>query len=490
MPPKRARAAANSASGPQAPKRTRGAPRRDQRTRRDSRQEVDNGANEQLNDNEVPPTHIPTDEDRDVSPGHLAPLPTSTAAQVQEDMVNNQQLRQRHLTSTTPLASSTTWRVSNDQFESIESAVDPTTRLVDVIERTLNAVRDTSLGDGNVRLVNRLTTAKDLPGFSGDSLEWLNFKKSYESSTELGQYSASENIRRLNDALKGKARDVVATLLATSLDTAEIMSTLELHYGNKRAIAEKIVWDLKGLPDIESGKISLTQFASKLKSATTAFKTLNLTGYLHSPDLIRFIGSKLPSALKYAYNRYAATASAEKSELEKLGEFLYTEAQLAATGGVFDLDVIDTPMVQKSNHIRKNMRDVRFGNVYTTQCANENRDRERVQANRFKYRKCFLCSKENHRLSECSLFANEPIENRWMIVKKQKLCFNCLKFGHASNVCKNIKCPFCGKSHHSLLHRKNYRRDDTLLIDQQKNCNDKSGAEHVSVASGSGESQI
>ena len=185
--------------------------------------------------------------------------------------------------------------------------------------------------------------------------------------------------------MKGKARNVVATLLATSLDTAEIMSTLELHYGNKRAIAEKIVWDLKGLPDIESGKISLTQFASKLKSANTAFKTLNLTGYLHGPDVIRFVGGKLPSALKYAYNRYAATANAEKSELEKLGEFLYTEAQLAATGGVFDLDVIDTPIVQKSNHINKNTRDVRFVNVHTTQCANENRDRERVQANRFKY---------------------------------------------------------------------------------------------------------
>ena len=113
------------------------------------------------------------------------------------------------------------------------------------------------------------------------------------------------------------------------------MDTLELHYGNKRVIAQKIVNDLKMLLEIDSGKIKLSHFASKLSTAVSAFKSLKLTGYLSSPDLIQSLGSKFPSALKYAYNTYAADLTEEKSELENLADFLFNQAKNAIAGGIF-----------------------------------------------------------------------------------------------------------------------------------------------------------
>ena len=75
--------------------------------------------------------------------------------------------------------------VRSEQFTSVERFVDSSERVVAAIERTLNAMRDASINDGNSLLVNRLTTAKDLPSFSGNTLEWLYFKEAFKLSSEL-----------------------------------------------------------------------------------------------------------------------------------------------------------------------------------------------------------------------------------------------------------------------------------------------------------------
>ena len=140
-------------------------------------------------------------------------------------------------------------------------------RFTSAIENKLQTVRETSLGDSNSRLINRLTPNKFLPAFSGDPLEWLNFKKAFKTSSALGGYSEQENVTRLFASLQGEARETVNTLLAAGGDASAIINTLELDYGNKWVIAQKIVSDLKMLPEIDSGKIKLSHFASKLSSA-------------------------------------------------------------------------------------------------------------------------------------------------------------------------------------------------------------------------------
>ena len=102
-----------------------------------------------------------------------------------------------------------------------------------------------TLNENNSRFINRLTTAKTLPTFLGGALEWINFKRTFESTLELGGYSDRENVTRLFAALHGEARYTVSTLLASSDDAQVIMRTLDLHYGNKKLLAQKIVSELK-----------------------------------------------------------------------------------------------------------------------------------------------------------------------------------------------------------------------------------------------------
>ena len=67
---------------------------------------------------------------------------------------------------------------------------------------------------------------------------------------------------------------------------------------------------------------------------------------------------------------------------------------------------------------------------------------------------CVLC-KDNHGLSECTLFRKLKVEDRWKTLREHKGCYVCFKPGHRSNECY-AKRP-CGKSgcdkfHHILLH--------------------------------------
>ena len=82
---------------------------------------------------------------------------------------------------------------------------DPAVRIANAIQQSLSLFNETALSSVNSRLVNRLTSAKSLPSFSGDPLDCVRFPQAFNMSTDLGEYSDRENITRLFEALKGEA---------------------------------------------------------------------------------------------------------------------------------------------------------------------------------------------------------------------------------------------------------------------------------------------
>ncbi|XP_076660155.1 uncharacterized protein LOC143363463 [Halictus rubicundus] len=321
-------------------------------------------------------------------------------------------------------------------FASSRCDANATDRLADAIMNTLRAVREASFGEGNSRLLHRLTSAKRLPKFSGDPIEWSNFKEAYLLSAELGGYSGRENVARLFEALEGEARASVSALLATASDANVIIQTLELQFGNKHTIAEKIGRDINNLPDLENGKGNMGQFAAKLRSYVIALKSLDLVGYLHSPDLVKTVANKLPSALRYAFNRYAAEAGTEKTTLEKLADYVYKEAELAAATSIFDTDTPSTSFSRKPQ-IQKRQSRSRPAATYITTFDSRSSDKGHTNnsGQTGRINKCAICSRTNHKTWECREFARETISRRWALVKKNKLCFKCLGKGHANKQC-------------------------------------------------------
>lgn len=202
--------------------------------------------------------------------------------------------------------------------------------ITQALTQTLEVIREASARDrATQQVVNRLTSAKSLPTFSGDSLEWLRFKQAYELSSRVGAYSPEENVARLFEALKSDAREAVDSLILTAGNAEVIMKTLELRFGNADRVLERIVQGLESLPKIITGGTDIVTFATKVRNAVSAMQALKHLGYLHSPTLTRGIVDKMPSALVYQYNHHLAASPNEEPRLVNLANFLYKEAELA-----------------------------------------------------------------------------------------------------------------------------------------------------------------
>ncbi|XP_054015813.1 uncharacterized protein LOC128896475 [Hylaeus anthracinus] len=304
------------------------------------------------------------------------------------------------------------------------------------------------------RRSGRLKSAKALPEFSGNILEWFYFKKTFELTSELRDYSPQENVTRLVAALKGKARETVSMLLATTRDASEAMRTLELHVGDKRTIATKIVHELKELPALGSGKIKLTHFASKLKNAVSALKSLKLKGHLHNPNLIDCIAKKLPFALKYGYNSYAESVVEDEAKLETLSNFLFHEAEKAVAGGIFDLEEVafeDTAEAPRKTAPRRVGKAFAVVTEYNDEAGSSGTSYTRAASG--KTRSCEICNRDNNGVAKCKAFVREGVGRRRFLAQKNGLCYRCLGSGHVGAKCRSRNCTIYRGGHHILLHR-------------------------------------
>lgn len=321
--------------------------------------------------------------------------------------------------------------------------IDPLTRLSNVLEATFLQIQNSSAQ--NTAFMNKLTSSRSLPIFSGDPLEWRRFFQAYQFSNQASQISDAENISRLYEALKGEARETVKTLFASGSSPQEIMRILELRYGNTKIILEKIMFEFQNLPAIDSGKISLLDFASKLKNSVTAIKSLNNFGYLYSPQLYDEIIKKLPKALLFNYIRYAQLTDQNLSDLEKVSEFLYQEAHMALTAGITDVYLVDQkPRKIEPFSVKK--RSVLATSTVTSESQHQSLDSKHQKKG------CEICNRSNHEAGKCEKLLRESSKDRWRLVRKRKLCFKCLKSGHNRNDCSATVCSVCQRNHHSSLH--------------------------------------
>lgn len=67
--------------------------------------------------------------------------------------------------------------------------------------------------------------------------------------------------------------------------------------------------------------------------------------------------------------------------------------------------------------------------------------------------KCYVC-REFHFTFQCPILCQAPQIERIQILKKLRLCFNCLLPSHNQKTCRNKnRCRECNQNHHSLIHR-------------------------------------
>ena len=341
---------------------------------------------------------------------------------------------------------------NHDVTHHSQSSCTSTMEVVEAFKQTLNTIRETSFcnSNENSKLAHRMSSAKSLPTFSGDSMEWPRFKQVYEVTTELGVYNDKENAARLYDVLRGDARNAVKMLYVSGSGANEIMKALETRFGNKKVILRKIIKEIKTLPKIGSNKNDLVNFASDLRGALKAITALG-SGYLGSTDLEDEILDKLPDSLISNYIRFATNEGDEKSNLEKISEFLDKEVEMMQKAGV-----VTDKSSKRSDYQSKDSRDSRSshkGHQERSVCT-ATQSTSALPTDRNNQR-CAHCGRKNHTTDLCHDFVKAPIHQRWKVAKSSRLCYNCLREGHSRFKCTQPSCKRCGRRHHELLHYSN-----------------------------------
>ena len=379
-----------------------------------------------------------------------------------DDTASQEQQQQPQQQATTSPA------VNSEENVFVSSAI--SSLLVNAFEKVLTSVRDASSNQSRLQMFNRMTAARKLPYFSGNPLEWMHFKEVFNLTTEMGAYSDVENSARLHEALTGEAREIVGTALATNRDPQAVMRTLELHYGNKNLLAHKIESEILQLPRIDSKKLSLIQFATKLQNGIASFKSYNLTGYLHNLNLIRSVGNKMPDALKYAYAHYNPGEIEENiSELEKMSKFLCAEAELTSKSVIFDAELMRSSNEPRANEKKHDSYRRKTG-VYSVEGAARKDERPRKTSKKFE--KCLICKNGRHLHEDCPKFTRELKENRHCLVTRSDLCYGCLKHDHFARNCRATgRCSKCNGVHHYML--PHVSLSDGQRIREKPNSNDK-----------------
>jgi hypothetical protein len=82
---------------------------------------------------------------------------------------------------------------------------------------------------------------------------------------------------------------------------------------------------------------------------------------------------------------------------------------------------------------------------------------------------CIVCKDSSHNIYKCSKFEKMNFEERLKIVRRNKLCLNCLHGSHFQSNCKSkIKCGLCQQNHNTLLHRSREIIAPTQIQDESK----------------------
>jgi hypothetical protein len=85
---------------------------------------------------------------------------------------------------------------------------------------------------------------------------------------------------------------------------------------------------------------------------------------------------------------------------------------------------------------------------------------------------CEVC-KGSHTVSQCNIFKQLSNNEKYRIVRNNKLCINCLSNKHMIKDCQSHGCKLCGKWHHTLIHRNKdpsggHRNEKQELSQQQE----------------------
>lgn len=281
----------------------------------------------------------------------------------------------------------------------------------------------------NVSHTDRVFSLKvppcDTEFFSGGYDKWPSFRDMfsavYINHTKL---SPAQKLFHLRAKTKGEASMIVKRFSLTDNNFELAWNALRQRFENKRIL---INHQLRKIFQIEHVSVekekSLRNLQYTINNCLSVLHTYNISVISWDPILVYWVSSKLPEDTLTAWES-SLSNNKEMPSWDQLDEFITKRLN----------------MIESVSDIRKpHSSTSQKVSAYNTSTEGSPKA-------------CKVC-KQNHPLRNCSKFRSWPLSDKRKFVFDNKICENCLSYGHIAKKCKSEhRCQSCRQSHHTLLH--------------------------------------
>ena len=270
----------------------------------------------------------------------------------------------------------------------------------------------------------------NLPTFSGSTLDWLSFWDSYESAIHRNpSLSEVQKFNYLKSLLHGDAAQTIAGFSMTNTNYEKAISLLQERYGQTHKIIQTYMQALLDIPPPLNTVDSLRIYYDKMETYVRGLESLGQTDDTYGSLLVPIILNKLPGEIRKNLARENRSTNWILSDLRQA---ICDELSIMEAG--ISNERLETPMITAAFLPGTNTRETKPAHTETDKTA-ERPDR--------KTKECAFCKEHDHSSTNCTIFKSAA--DRLSIVKKERLCFNCLG-RHKIAYCKSTNnCRKCNK---------------------------------------------
>nr|XP_049466022.1 uncharacterized protein LOC125907471 isoform X5 [Anopheles coluzzii] len=147
---------------------------------------------------------------------------------------------------------------------------------------------------------------KKLPTFSGDPEEWPVFIRAYEDSTIACGFTAVENAIKLEECLRGPARELIRPKLRFPNATAAAIETMRELYGKPQLLLKSLLTKVRRAEVPRADRLdSLIRFGLVVQELCDHIVAANMISHLNNPTLLDELVEKLPAAYKMEWSDFS-----------------------------------------------------------------------------------------------------------------------------------------------------------------------------------------
>ena len=296
--------------------------------------------------------------------------------------------------------------------------------------------------------------------YSGQPLLYHQFIRQVEDRilNVHAQTDPGHALQLLLESTTGRARKLISSCIM--LPPAEALAkALQLLYKSFGSPAVAVKAHLKLVcegPTIHSDERSLQDFYSDLVNCKMVVESAKATHLLDSVATAEGIFSRFP---QHFQRQFAELALRRGYDMEVVPfdlfiEFIDQSQRLASSrlGRLMKTSKDKMPLRgtgwSKPKPARAHVVQMDV-EAKSSDHGSEKQTKRDLQASV----QCPACEATDHRIWRCQRFSQDSLNDRKTLVKKKRLCFNCLGIGHGVKNCTSkARCRVCARMHHSLLH--------------------------------------